>query len=153
MVADMQLEAVVLVAYALRQVLLFLQVQLLQSPLGQAEVLEQLVPILCFLLLPLMAVVVEAHQKSKLEPVVALEVVARVIVAAVALAIRHQQVHRKAVMVVVLQAKALLFILIMAVVVVVLQPLVQPLQIQALQLLALVALAVMELRHPSLDHQ
>jgi hypothetical protein len=137
MVVDMQLAAAVLEDIEPHQDLPFLQVQLLQSPLGQGEVLQQVVPILCFQLLPLMVVVVVGHQKSKLEPVEALGAVAQVILAAAVLVIIHQQIHRKAVVVAVLQVKALLFILTMAAVVVELQPLEQPLQIQVLQLLVL----------------
>jgi hypothetical protein len=152
MVADMPLAGVVLVVYALLQDLLFLQVQLLQSQLVQAEALGQVVLTPCFLLLPLMVAVVEAHQKIKLEPVEALEVVAQVIAAVAVLAIRHQQVHHKAVMVAVLQVKALLFILTMVAVVVVLQPLDQPLLIQVLQLPVLVALVALVQHHQFLVH-
>jgi hypothetical protein len=152
MVVDMQLAGALLADTEQHQALLFLLVHQLQLQLEQAEVLQQVVPILCFLLLPLMAVVVEDHQKINRELLEALAVVVQVIVAMVVLVILHQQAHRKAVVVAVAQVKALLFILTMVAVVVELQPQVLPLQIQVLQLLVLAVLAVQVQHHQFLVH-
>jgi hypothetical protein len=111
--------------------------------LEQVEALQQVVLILSFQLLLLTVVDAVQYQKISPELVEEVEAVVPVIQGAAAPVILHQQAHHKAIMVVLLQVKELLFILTTVEVEAVLQQPVQTLQIQVLLLLVPVAKAVM----------